>query len=355
MGMTTTVPSPSAPGAFDERVDRSVLRALVHLASLVTSSHDALSTIEAVAETARGLLGAASVSIESWDPERQLLTTLVNVGDLGPGEVRWPVDETYEMAVFPQAASVLDGQRYTVNLAHLGDGVSDPAELALLESLGKTSCLHAPVLVEGTLWGLLYATRTAEQPVFDAYTAELSEVVVALISAGLVQAAAWQRLQDLASTDPMTGLSNRRLFDERLRVLLAGTVRPPGFALVLGDVDGLKGRNDTRGHPAGDAALVSVADAARRAVLDVPGAVAARLGGDEFALLLPALDADEAFRVAAGWCEASRDPATGISLSVGVAAVSEGSHLPAAVFGRADRAMYASKQARTGTPVLAPG
>jgi GAF domain-containing protein len=182
--MGTSAPAPALPAVPDARVDRSVLRALVHLASLVTGSHDALSTIEAVAETARGLLDAASVSIESWDARTQLLTTLVNVGDLGPGEVRWPTDETYEMSSYPQAAEVLDAGRYRVNLAHLGDGVSDPAELALLESLGKASCLHAPILVEGSLWGLLYATRTAEQPVFDAYTAELSEVVVGLISPG---------------------------------------------------------------------------------------------------------------------------------------------------------------------------
>jgi GGDEF domain-containing protein len=98
-----------------------------------------------------------------------------------------------------------------------------------------------------------------------------------------------------------------------------------------------------------------VADAARRAVADVPGAVAARLGGDEYALLLPGVTVAEALGVARAWCEACRDDRHGTSLSAGVVALDGGHHQPAAVFGRADRALYTAKQARTGIPVLAAG
>jgi diguanylate cyclase (GGDEF)-like protein len=351
--MGTTAPAPTLPAVPDARVDRTVLRALVRLASLVTGSHDALSTIEAVAETARDLLDAASLSIESRDEHAQVLTTLVNVGDLGPGEVRWPTDEKYDLAAFPQTLAVLGTGAHTVSLAHLGDPSSDPAELALLERLGKASCLNAPIVVDGALWGLLYATRHAHQPPFDSYTAELSEVVAGLISAGLVQAAAWQRLQQLASTDPLTGLANRRVFDEGLAGLLAGSVGPPGFGLVLADVNGLKRVNDSLGHPAGDETLMAVAAAARRAVTDVPGAVTARLGGDEFALLLPAVDRTRALEVADAWCRACENGRHGTSLSTGLITVAGGRHQAAAVFGGADRALYAAKQSRSTVPVLA--
>ena len=107
--MAVTAQTPSSPDVLDARADRAVLRALVHLASLVTGSHDALSTIEAVAETARDLLGAASLSISSRDEQGEALTTLINVGELGPGEVRWPTDERYELTDYPLTEAVLDG------------------------------------------------------------------------------------------------------------------------------------------------------------------------------------------------------------------------------------------------------
>ncbi len=353
MAMPAPPETPLLPDA--QGVDRSVLRALVHLASLVTGSHDALATVEAVAETARDLLGAASLSISSRDDDGLALTTVVNVGLLGPDEVRWPTDERYDLATYPRAVETLASGRHHVFLTHVEDPAADAAEVELLHSLGKAACLHAPIVVEGELWGELWASRTADQPSFDAYTCELSEVVVGLIAAGLVQAAAWQQLQQLAATDPMTGLANRRTFDERLDELVAGTVPSPGFALVLGDVDGLKRVNDSLGHPAGDEALTAVADAARAAAAGVTGAVACRLGGDEYALLLPGVDVTRALEVASAWCRSCEDGPHGTSLSAGVLVVDGGRHQAAAVYRRADRALYQAKQSGSGAPVLATG
>ena len=95
---------------------------------------------------------------------------------------------------------------------------------------------------------------------------------------------------------------------------------------MLGDVDGLKRVNDSLGHPAGDEALLSVAEAALRAVRDVPGAVAARLGGDEYALLLPGVDVGRALAVADAWCGACERGRHGTSLSAGVLVVADGAH-----------------------------
>lgn len=241
----------------DPGVDRAVLRALVRLASLVTQSHDAMTTIEAVAETARDLLGAASLSISVRDDDGLALTTVVNVGDLGPDEVRWPSGERYHLATYPRAVEVQHLGRHHVALTHVDGPDADPAEVALLRRLGKAGGLNAPIVVEGQLWGELWASRRADQPPFDTFTSELSEVVVGLVAAGVVQAAAWERLQQLASTDPMTRLANRRAFDEQLDALVVGPVSAPGFALVLGDVNGLKRVNDRHGHPAGDEALLA--------------------------------------------------------------------------------------------------
>jgi diguanylate cyclase (GGDEF)-like protein len=97
-------------------------------------------------------------------------------------------------------------------------------------------------------------------------------------------------LNALATTDPLTGLPNRRLFDERLRVEWQRASRQgKSLGLVAIDVDHFKHYNDRFGHPAGDECLKQVAgaiDAARRSV-----DVAARIGGEEFAILLPDVDA----------------------------------------------------------------
>jgi two-component system, cell cycle response regulator len=109
--------------------------------------------------------------------------------------------------------------------------------------------------------------------------------------AALALANAWlqERLEEQAATDALTGLANRRAFDEAL----AGEVERAGrsglpLTLVVLDLDHFKRVNDTLGHGAGDAALV----AAARAIQGVARGtdLAARIGGEEFALLLPATD-----------------------------------------------------------------
>jgi diguanylate cyclase (GGDEF)-like protein len=94
-----------------------------------------------------------------------------------------------------------------------------------------------------------------------------------------------QQLEQMAYFDMLTGLPNRRMFNEQLRRLLAGQQRGQGgFALLLIDLDGFKQVNDTLGHAVGDALLVAIAAQLRQLVRETD--LAARLGGDEFAVLL---------------------------------------------------------------------
>ena len=97
----------------------------------------------------------------------------------------------------------------------------------------------------------------------------------------------------MAERDPLTGLYNRRSFDDAL-------ARPTGeggsLALVLFDFDGFKAVNDEHGHPIGDAVLRAVAGACARVVRD--GDCLARIGGDEFALVAPGAASAGAQRIA---------------------------------------------------------
>ncbi|MGY3145931.1 diguanylate cyclase (GGDEF)-like protein [Bradyrhizobium sp. USDA 3397] len=165
------------------------------------------------------------------------------------------------------------------------------------------------------------------------------------------------RLETLAIEDSLTGLANRRRFDERLKEEWARAYRDrSSLALLMIDVDHFKAYNDEYGHPAGDACLRLIAKIiaaeAQRA-----GDLAARYGGEEFAMLMPNIDAagcarvGERIRIAiheAGLAHSSNQAAGCVTASLGGAACRpafERTAGVAALVEAADRALYAAKAA----------
>lgn len=107
-----------------------------------------------------------------------------------------------------------------------------------------------------------------------------------------------EELRSLAMTDGLTGLSNRRAFDETLEREWARSVRSNGqISLLLLDIDRFKGFNDLYGHQVGDDCLRAVT-AAMRSVLQRSTDMAARYGGEELAVILPDTDDDGAMEIA---------------------------------------------------------
>lgn len=157
----------------------------------------------------------------------------------------------------------------------------------------------------------------------------------------------FEEVQRLALTDPLTGLYNRRKFDEALATESERArryARP--LSLIMIDLDDLKGINDAHGHPAGDVALRSVAEAILESTRKVD--LAARFGGDEFVILLPEADLAEAEAVAKriDGAIASKPFEHGrISVSLGVAQWSTAYQSPQDFLGAADEAMYRAKRA----------
>jgi diguanylate cyclase (GGDEF)-like protein len=154
-----------------------------------------------------------------------------------------------------------------------------------------------------------------------------------------------------ATHDPVTGLPNRYLFDDRLRQALARDRREPrALAVLFCDVDGLKGINDRLGHAVGDAVLVETGRRIEAVIR--PADTAAHLGGDEFVVLCEGLDVEAASAVADRVARVFDAPMTvdGVELSVGVsvglAVTSDPDTIPADLVAEADHAMYRAKQRR---------
>jgi diguanylate cyclase (GGDEF)-like protein len=169
------------------------------------------------------------------------------------------------------------------------------------------------------------------------------------VGAAILQAARiLDNARHLAHHDPLTGLSNRLLFDEMLRHHLADQARSGGALAVLAlDLDGFKAVNDQHGHPAGDRLLQAVAGRITHALR--AGDVAARLGGDEFMVLLAPASADQALATAQRLLQALSVPYDAVQqpvgTSIGVAVAEAGSGVDATeLVARADRALYDAKR-----------
>jgi diguanylate cyclase (GGDEF)-like protein len=177
------------------------------------------------------------------------------------------------------------------------------------------------------------------------YTAASTSIAFALFGGVLGRYA--DRLARLATTDPLTGLSNARVFHERLRQELGRVDRyHESFSLLILDLDSLKHINDQYGHQAGDEALRSVARAIRRGLREID--LGARLGGDEFGVLAPGTNQASAVtlgeRLRANVTAAS---GPGARVSIGIASLvpSKGERpLPGAMMAAADKALYRAKR-----------
>jgi diguanylate cyclase (GGDEF)-like protein len=227
-----------------------------------------------------------------------------------------------------------------------------------LKTAGVVMVTGTTVLADaGTLLYLLPVREALTNLVFVG-------AVLVLMAAVLCRAAVRQEhlvaaLQAQAQVDTLTGLVNRRVFQDEL--LRTTARRPaPGTALVLIDVDAFKSINDAHGHPAGDEVLVHLAGVLTEQVR-AEDAVLSRLGGDELAVLLPGCSARTAQRRAEALLEAVRStPLTltdgttlALSISLGVAHLPQDADSLEALYETADAALYDAKRAGRGCVAVA--
>jgi diguanylate cyclase (GGDEF)-like protein len=228
------------------------------------------------------------------------------------------------------ATGFIPWQRASMNTLAVGMALTIPvvglalyltgASLSYIEPLLVCSLLYAAfffparwawplsvelILVIGT--PLLYDGRATE----NAYVPRYLAVVAGYLAATWVMVGLKRRLMDaemrqreIANRDPLTGVGNRRAFDDALHRELAARTRPAGrrevddspLALLVLDLDDFKGINDEHGHQVGDAVLCEAATRAQ-AILRSTDSLA-RIGGDEFAVIAPGAHGEGAQRMA---------------------------------------------------------
>jgi two-component system cell cycle response regulator len=195
--------------------------------------------------------------------------------------------------------------------------------------------------------GIVVAEWGGQSPRIPAATVDALAQCVAHASLAVRNVTLLSEVRRLASHDSLTGLPNRRVFDDTLRREAERQLRQgQPYALVLVDVDHFKSVNDRYGHAAGDAVLRSVAQALAETCRGAD--LAARYGGEEFAVLLPgcgelgeALATAERLRAAV----ATRAREHGVTVSAGVALAPLHAADPASLVAAADAALYRAKGA----------
>ena len=249
--------------------------------------------------------------------------------------------------------------------------VAGDAVLRRHESIGRSTVtgpaasprdgVAVPLRTADIVKGVLLVTdRTFEEETFGTEDLKVFETLAAHAAVALDKANVVERLRRLADErahealhDPLTGLPNRRAFNDAVQ---AAMYSGETATVLLLDLDDFKDVNDTLGHSAGDSLLKVIG-------LRLTGSgtgMVARLGGDEFAVLLPGLDAEEAVNHARALHDVvcAPVPLLGVELttsaSIGVREFLGTSLTSEEILAHADVAMYAAKAARTGVEVYRP-
>ena len=289
-------------------------------------------------------------------------------------EQRLAASESRYRAIFDSAAEGIMLLDADLRIVQVNPAFSEITGYAAEEVLGRTPSMlgsgrHDPAFF-GDLLATLVATGRWQGEVWnrrkdgDLYVqwmsavrigeADAPEGFVATMTDITSRKQSEERLRFRANHDALTGLPNRRLFEDRLQSAIASALRHgERFALMLVDLDRFKGVNDRFGHLAGDALLVEVGRRLQRCVR--ASDTVARLGGDEFAVILGEVGGrEDAVEVAARICASMAEPfelgegVAQIGASVGIALGPQDDADAEELQRRADAALYTVKHGGRG-------
>ena len=237
------------------------LQALLDLSHKVSSSLDLSDVLEAFVGQAAELTGATAAELSFWDRDRDCLVMLVEHLQ-ETVEITEDGGQIYRLSDFPATRHVLTVQEpVQIRVSKEDD---DPAERQLLESRGHRALLMLPLLAQGETIGMMEIIDVEDRE-FDRHDVDFCQALCDVVGVAVRNAMLYAEMHELAARDKLTGLYNRRLFEEQFDAAVARSLRNgEELALLVVDLDGLKRINDLGGHPAGDEALKAVADALRR-------------------------------------------------------------------------------------------
>ena len=222
------------------------------------------------------------------------------------------------------------------------------------ENYATKNCVIIPLLCQEKVVGVLNISDKQVEGGFTNEDITLVELLSQLVGASIGNIAMFERIQQQARTDGLTGLVNHKTFYEMLeRELWRSRRFGEQISLIMVDVDNLKSINDRYGHRAGDKVIREISQRIKEMIRQID--IAARYGGDEFAIILPNTSLSEATVVTERLVELVahgpvvwRKDRIPISISVGIGQLDE-NDTPDDIASRSDKALYSAKQAGKNT------
>jgi diguanylate cyclase (GGDEF)-like protein len=342
-----------------ESEDLEVLTIVAHHVGIALARSDLYAAERRSRREVEGMQRVSRIVASTLDPNealRRIVATLAEVFHypfvsflLVEGEVLVPAaSHGFESGVFERAFRV--GEHIVGRVAASGQAVyvrdvaAEPDYLAPRHDTVGEICV--PIYCGDVLTGVLNVEGDATRPL-DEHDLALLQTFAEHAGTLLNNARLYEQMRERATHDPITGLANRRAFQEQLQTELRRAERyQHPLALLIIDVDRFKEVNDRFGHPAGDAVLREIGARLRAELRE--NDLLARYAGDEFAALLPEASHDQALETAKRLRDAIAEvpfvvPAC-VELSIGVGCFPGDARDEAALVDVADRRMYQDKR-----------
>jgi diguanylate cyclase (GGDEF)-like protein len=336
----------SPPGEHGDRVASSY-RQLAEIYHDLLSRDELSEVLERLVKTVKHLIPVASLLIAEAQVEQRILVPLVAEGE-------WPDGFVGSKLSFGEGLIGLVAERgrpILCNEAHLDPRAGHVAGTPIGE---PEAIISLPLVARGVVIGAMSLYREGQGAFFSKFDFELAQRFADAATIAIENARAREELRGLVRRDELTGLFNRRGFNELLTRSLVNCDRT-AVSLVLVDLDDFKSVNDCHGHVSGDEVLADVGRRLTRAV-DGLGPVC-RLGGDEFAVILEGIGSAGAAVVADRIRHAFADQSIVLEsgelvqrASIGLASSEPLARLDAeGLLRQADMAMYVGKRGRRST------
>ena len=229
-----------------------------------------------------------------------------------------------------------------------GQRIADGLAGRLRDAYGLRNLIAAPLRVDGRVEGAIVLARRIDDP-WPESARRILEAAAIETSSALARLYTLRDAESRATLDALTGLPNRRYFDEYVALLSRRRRSEDRVGVLMIDLDRFKDLNDTYGHTTGDHVLQAVAHAIATTVRDQD--VPARVGGEEFAVLLKnpspeiAVEVGERIRRAIGSLDLRSLGVPAVSVSIGVAVAETPDRSIHVVLEEADQALYRAKRA----------
>ncbi|MDA0145678.1 diguanylate cyclase [Vibrio toranzoniae] len=321
----------------DERIrQRTHEIELMHrLANMLAACNNMVEAQQIVSDILPRILGNVNGSVSLMRASRNQLITQLDWGDIWPGSASFAPEECW---------SLRKGR------AHLSNNNFHSLSCGHMHDMDNNQTLCIPLTAHGNTIGIMHLYFGQGDIKIDPITEQLAFSVSEHLGLALANLSLQEKLRSQALSDPLTGLFNRRFFDQKLEEhsMNSATSEQP-LSLLMLDLDHFKRFNDNFGHDAGDFVLKEISALLKQSVSE--DEIACRLGGEELAILLPHYSMEQATEFGQTLCDAVRSmhlEHKGLSLgqlgvSIGVAMYPKPASDTESLVKMADKALYMAK------------